>query len=98
MKDSNNFVIVLLLITAVILGSLVASAYLGTSQQAYAGGGASVRGSIYVLGIGSWQPSLDLVYVLDNATRKINVYFLDINKNNIGLIDTADIDRVMSGN
>jgi len=90
MKDMQNVTIVLLLITAVILAVVLIATY--QTEPAYAD--TPTRGGDYILGTGAWSKSRDLVYVIDRATRTINVYAANINTNVIDLVDQQNLERV----
>lgn len=95
MNNTQNFTIAVLLIVAVVLGALVVSTYVGTSHEAYAE--ASVKQSIYVMGTGFWNGTMELVYILDISARKLNAYSLDTTNPNaprLTYVDSADLERV----
>ena len=89
MKDTQNITIVLLLVTAAILSAVLLSVY--TTKPAY--GDASVRQGDYIMVAGSLRTSKDLVYILDIAARRLNVYYADTNNNTIELINNVDLER-----
>jgi len=93
MKDMQNVTIGLLLVTAVILGAMLVSSYMTADRAAYAD--TPVKQADYVLGTGAWAKSTDLVYVLDIAARRLNVYFMDTRRarKDMQLIDRVDLNR-----
>jgi len=93
-KDPQSFVIALLLVTAAILGAMVFTAYRGTSQTAYAE--ASVKQGDYVMVTGAWSTNNDLLYVLDLAARKLNVYYLNDQRSTIDPVTDADLNAVFA--
>ena len=93
MKDAQNIAIGLLLTTAVILTVILIGSYThtGTNNTAYAG--ASVKQADYIMGTGAMDNTTDLVYVVDIATRRLNVYQSNINTNVMDILDSVDLDR-----
>ena len=86
MNDNQNITIALLLVAAGILTGLVIATY---TPSAYAD--ASVRRGDYIVCAGEWSRSTDLVYVIDVAVRKLNVYHADRNAKALRRIDTVDL-------
>jgi len=95
MRNTQNITIGLLLVTAVVLGSLVVATYVNTSSPAYAD--TSVAKYNYIMCTGAWSKSQDFLYVIDIAQRKMNVYFLDQNRNALEVIDQTDLRQAFSG-
>ena len=93
MKNTQNMTIGLLLITAAVLTALLISSYV-TPQPTYAA--PSVKEGDYIMGTGQWSPSTDLVYVLDIAAQRINVYTANINTNSVELVATTDLERAFA--
>ena len=87
MKSNENIAIVLLLITAGILTGLVVA----TLWPARAYADASVRRGDYIACAGEWTRATDLVYILDVAVRKLNVYFADRNAKALKRVDQVDL-------
>ena len=90
MNANRNITLVLLLITAVVLGALVAAMH--WPRTAYAD--TPDRRGNYIMIAGQWSGSTDLIYVINIATRKLNVYFPNVNTNSVDLIDNEDLQKV----
>jgi len=90
MKDAQNITIGLLLGAAVILGAMLLSAYMTQDNAAYAV--SSVKQGDYVLGSGLRSSSAELVYLIDIAQRRLNVYEIDKQSWSLELIDSVDLD------
>jgi len=93
MKDMQNVTIGLLLVTAVILGAMLVSSYMTTNRTAYAD--TPVKQADYILGTGAWSEATDLVYVLDIAARRLNVYFMDTRRARPSMVlrDSVDLNQ-----
>lgn len=90
MNANRNITLVLLLITALVLGALVAATH--WPRTAYAD--TPDRRGNYIMVAGQWSRSTDLIYVINIATRKLNVYFANRSTNNFELIDSVDLQKV----
>lgn len=84
MNDTQNTTIVLMLITASILGAMLVSAYLGEEQTARAD--ASVRQGEYIMATGAYSRSIDLLYVIDVPNRVLITYYPDRNKRTLSVV------------
>ncbi|MFP4107281.1 MAG: hypothetical protein ACLFVU_14505 [Phycisphaerae bacterium] len=73
MKDPQNIMLVLLMVTSLILGAIVVTTY--TTDQAYAE--SSTREGRYTVVSGEWSNSADLIYMVDIPAQKLNVYFIE---------------------
>ena len=91
MKDTQNVTIVLLCVTAAILTTLLVTAYVNTGQTAYAG--PTSRGGDYMMTTGMYDDALDFIYVIDIASEKLNMYYLDTPKATIVVGDTIDLSK-----
>jgi len=89
MKNSQNMTIVLLTITAVLLSVMLYQSY--SDRTAYAE--PSVKQGDYVMGTGAWSASTDLLYVIDVASRQLNVYFANQNTSSLDLINSVDLEK-----
>jgi hypothetical protein len=89
MQKTQNITIVMLLMTAAILTSLLAAGWLYTEQPAYAGGVS--RAGDYIMASGQYDADTDFIYVLDMANAKLNVYYPDINTNQLKIGVTVDV-------
>ena len=74
MKDTQNMAIALLGVTAVILTALLIGTY--TTNRAYAD--TAIKGYGYVMVAGQRSENMDLLYVIDIAAQKLNVYGRDV--------------------
>jgi len=95
MKNTQNITIALLLVTAAVLGSLVVATYVNTSSPAYAD--TAVSKYNYIMCTGAWSQSQDFLYVINIGERKMNVYFLDQNRNALEVIGQADLRQAFAG-
>jgi hypothetical protein len=95
MTDRQNTAIVLLLITAVILTGLLVATYWQTDQVAQAQS-SSRRGNYIVVSGEYRQGSLDLIYVVNLATRSMNVYHGNDDTMAIELMDRVDLERAFA--
>ena len=91
MKNPQNITIALLAVTAVIMGTMLLSGYMTSPNAAYAD--TPVKQGDYVMGTGGYTPSTDLLYVIDIASRRLNVYYANINTNALDPIDRVDLDK-----
>lgn len=83
MKNTENVTIVLLLVTAVILGAmLIGSARADTPT----------RFGRYILCTGAHSESKDLLYIIDVETNVLNVYEVNTNKKVIEMRDSVKLD------
>ena len=93
MKDPQSITIGLLLATAVILAAMLVGNYATINSVAYAD--TPVKQGDYILGTGALTDSTDLVYVLDVATRRLNVYFANVGTVNkrLDILDSIDLEK-----
>ncbi|HAU36289.1 MAG TPA: hypothetical protein DCX07_01045 [Phycisphaerales bacterium] len=88
LKNPQNLTIVLLLATAVVLAAMLLATF--TTRDAQAGTSAGKQGD-YIMVNGMWSGSTDLVYIVDIAARKLNVYYAHAASNDVKLIQTVDL-------
>jgi hypothetical protein len=88
MNNNTNTIIVLLTITAAILGAILIGSY--TAGPAYAE--ASVKGGDYLMGSIGFTTAQQLVYVIDMHENKLNTYALDKRSGAIRPVEQAPID------
>jgi hypothetical protein len=88
MQKTQNITIVMLLMTAAILSSLLIAGWLYT-EPAYASGVS--RAGDYIMTSGQYDADTDFIYVLDMANAKLNVYYPDINTNQLKIGVTVDV-------
>ena len=91
MQKTQNITIVMLLMTAAILSSLLIAGWLYT-EPAYASGVS--RSGDYIMTSGQYDADTDFIYVLDMANAKLNVYYPDINTNQLKIGVTVDVGAV----
>jgi hypothetical protein len=89
MRDSQNVTIVLLLAVAAVLAALVVATHAPDPALA----DTSISKGNYIIVAGEWSQTLDLVYVVNIATRRMNVYFHNEDMGNVELIDSVDLER-----
>ena len=89
MQKTQNITIVMLLMTAAVLSSLLVAGYLYTEQPASASGVS--RAGDYMMATGQYDNDTDFIYVLDIANGKLNLYYPNINTNQLTLGTSVDI-------
>ena len=89
MQKTQNITIVMLLMTAAILSSLIVAGWLYTEQPANASGVS--RAGDYIMASGMYDSDTDFVYVLDIANAKLNLYYPNINTNQLTLGTSVDL-------
>lgn len=92
MKDPQNITIGLLLATAAILAAMLITTYQTTDNAAYAD--TPVKQGDYILGTGAWTSSTDLVYIVDIAAGRLNVYAKG--SKSIDLGDSVDLNQAFA--
>lgn len=90
MKDTQNTIIVMLLVTAAILAALLVVSL--NSPQAQAD--VSVRAGDYIMFSGAFTRTNDFIYVIDVGMRRINVYTINIQKSAIDMIDSVELEKL----
>ena len=88
MNNNTNTIIVLLAITAAILGAILIGSY--TAGPAYAE--TSVKQGDYLMGPIGFSPTRQLVYVIDMTANKLNTYALNKTNGTVSPIEPAPID------
>jgi hypothetical protein len=88
MQKTQNITIIMLLMTAAILSSLLVAGWLYT-EPAYAGG--TSRSGDYIMASGQYDAETDFIYVLDIANAKLNLYYPNINTNQLTLGTWIDL-------
>jgi hypothetical protein len=90
MKDNKNTTILLLLVSAVLLGGLLIG--LNNTEPAHAE--TEVRRGEYIMTTGQYNDSTDFLYVVDLAVQRMNVYYVDqANKKSIVRVTTLDLKK-----
>ncbi|MFW6061606.1 MAG: hypothetical protein ACOC93_02240 [Planctomycetota bacterium] len=96
LKDSKNLTVVLLAISAVVLGAMVVGTW---SDSAWAGEPAGTSyGSDYVMVSGAWTGSTDILYIVDVRAQRLNAYFIDRQDEQVQLRDSIDLARLFNRN
>jgi hypothetical protein len=95
MNDTRNIAIVLLLVSAAVLTAVVV-ALQNTAEPALAAA-ASSRGGEYIMATGGWSDTRDLLYIVDIAAEKLNVYSVDLNENAVQREDSVDLAELFRG-
>jgi hypothetical protein len=86
MKNQQNTVIVVLIVTAAILAGMLVGVWQDKAQAAYP----SVSKGDYIMFACSWSDDYDLLCVIDVAAHKMKTY--SINKTTKGLDVSPDVD------
>ena len=92
MNNPQNVTIVVLMISAAVLGGILVGSFTGTTQPAYAGT-VSAAGD-YVAVTGSYHQYLSLLYVVDVVANRLNVYVPNDKTSALELRDTVDLAQV----
>lgn len=95
MRDNLNLSIGILSVTAVILLSAFLLSTAGGRGQALAIG-QSDRGGDYVVATGQFTQSSELVYVLDAAVRRLNIYSYDKTRRQLMFWESLDLQKLLS--
>lgn len=95
MKTNQNTAIIMMLISAAILSAVLVGTYTNTSQRAYADTG--TRDGDYTMAAGMYASDRDLLYIIDIANQKLNVYVININTRAIEFGDSVDLRQIFSG-
>jgi len=90
MKDPQNITIVLLLISAAVLGAMLIASYTTLDRTAYAS--TTARGGDYIMSTGARSGTRELLFVIDLAARRLNCYETNINTWAIDLQDSVDLE------
>ncbi len=88
-KNPQNVTILLLTISAILLGSLLA----GLSYTDPAQAGMAQRRNEYIQVTGQYNSSTELLYMVDLTQQKMNVYFADEQKKTTTLLTQLDLKR-----
>ena len=91
MNDPRNITILILLAAAAILTALLVGNYTTLDAEAYAD--ESVKQGDYIIGTGTRSEGTDLLYVIDIATRRLNVYETDVNNWTNELRQSVNLER-----
>ena len=92
MNNPQNVTIVVLMISAAVLGGILVGSFTGTTQPAY--GGTLSAGGDYVAVTGSYNQYLSILYVVDVVANKLNVYVPNQKTSTVELRDTVNLAQV----
>ena len=87
MKDSKNVTIALLCVSAAILATVLVLTQVSTPARAEG----PVKGGDYIMVTGAYNKNEDLVYIVDIAQQKMNVYHLVIRDRALKLRDQVNL-------
>ena len=90
MKSNQNAAMILLSISALVLTVILVAVYSGTSQEAYAA--APARAGDYTWVVGQLDANTELLYVVDIASRRLNVYWLNPQARKLDIRAGAGVD------
>ena len=90
MKNTQNITIVLLLMTAAILTTLLVAG-LALHPAGPRIRRRTERGGDYIMATGMYDDQTDFIYVLDVANGKLNLYYPNINTNQLTLGTTLNL-------
>ena len=93
MKNTQNVTIAVLTVTACILLAMVLGSFLADRATA---GVPSIKQGDYIMGTGAYSNDRDLLYLIDIAARRLNVYWPNINTNSLELVDKVDLQQAFS--
>ena len=94
MMNTGNVTITILVVTAVILTAMLVGTYLQTSQPVLAEGPA--RSGNYICVTGRWNVNVNIAWVINIASRQLNIYYANHKTGAIELIDTVDLEQAFS--
>jgi len=92
MKIAQNITIGFLLVSAAILTALLIGIHENTAGQADAQ--VTVKQGRFIVSVGRWSASIDLVYVVDIQTRRLNAYAASRTTRKLQLLDSAEMEPV----
>ena len=92
MKNSQNITIALLLVSAGILTALLIGMHVSNTPSAEAQ--VSVSKGQYIVSVGTYSSSQDLVYIMDITTGQVNAYAASRVRKRIQVADSVDVGQV----
>jgi len=95
MKDRENLALTLLTVSAAILATLLVLLHTATPTAL---ADTPVRGGDYIMITGAYDAETDLLYVIDVAAQRLNVYALRAMDNNLQLKDQFNLAAAFSAN
>ncbi len=88
MKDTRNITLIILTVTALILGAMLVG--LNKSEPAYAVG--AVKEGDFVMVNASISKNIDGIVVIDSITHTMKLYYPDTNRKSIVIKDSVDLE------
>jgi hypothetical protein len=92
MNQTENITIVLLLVSAAVLGAMLVVFH--HTGEAPAQAAASSRGGEYIMTAGAYSSARDLLYVVDITAQKLNTYTVNINTGAVERVDGTDLTKI----
>lgn len=94
MKNTENITIGLLLASAGILTALLIGMHVANTPRADAQ--TTVKQGKYIISVGTYSKSYDLVYIMDITTGQVNAYAADRIRKRVQLADQENLGRVFA--
>ena len=99
--DTKSFAIGTLSITAVILlAALIILGQLPDAQPAL-GSGVAMAGGDYMILTGYYERNSELLYIIDTAAKRLNVYGYDMSRGKgrggLGILQSVDLTQLLPG-
>lgn len=91
MKNSENLTIASLSICAAVLIGIVVGAFVATPTSVLAD--SSVMAGDYAMAAGEYRSDVDVIYVIDIETQRLNAYVANKRNNTIELRSSVDLTR-----
>ena len=92
MKNPENLTLALLAVGAAVLAGLLLAGHV-CNAPAY-GGVSAVKDGDYIMTVGAYDQDNDFVYVVDIASNRMNLYYVNINTNAIVFRDSVDLSKL----
>ena len=93
MKDTQNILIVLLVVTAAVIATMLALTL--SSRPAYAD--SSVRAGDYIMLVGAFNKTKDLLYVINVPSQQLNVYEINPQNGMMNRVDMVNLEKLFKG-
>ncbi len=92
MKNPENVTIALLAVGAAVLTGLLLAGHVYNAPAC--GGVSAVKDGDYIMTVGAYDQDNDFVYVVDIASNRMNLYYVNINTNAIVFRDAVDLSKL----
>jgi len=92
MKNGQNITIGLLVVSAAILTAMLIGMHVANTPQAQAQ--FTMKQGKYVVSVGTYSASYDLVYIMDLTTGQVNAYAADRVRKRIQIADQMEMAQV----